>query len=205
MTTNSCRIVGTMLTLAFCEAFVAPVLAMDPICNQLKVATAVLKTKPFHLYMTATSGFGNAKMEKAAGQLGMGGTKESEEISTGTAIYVMTGGKWIDMQTNFASMEEDKDADPDTKKAMEDSRCQALPDEVIDNQPALVYLQSVPALGIETKLWISKATHLPVRADVTNDQGSMKQITVSRYEYSGVAAPANAMTMKDMIKSRGGH
>lgn len=31
----------------------------------------------------------------------------------------------------------------------------------------------------------------------------MKQVTVARYEYSGVQAPANATTMKDMLKSRG--
>jgi hypothetical protein len=205
MKTSSCRILTTALTVALCAVATAPALALDPVCNQLKAATEALRTKPFHLYMTETRSFSDPKMAKAAGQMGMSGTEQSEEISTGNAIYVLNGGKWIDMQTSFASMTQDKDTDPDAKKAMEDSRCQALPDEVMYDQPARVYVQRVPALGIETKLWISKATQLPVRADMTNDQGAMKMVTVSRYEYSGVQAPAHVMTMKDMVKSRGGN
>jgi len=203
MTKKTCRRFGASLALAFCSAAMTPALAADPVCNQLKAATQVLRTKPFHLYMTETQSFSNAMMAKAAGQIGMGGTKQSEEISTGTDIYVMTGGQWIDMQTSFAAMEQDKDSDPDTQQALEESKCKALPDEVMYDQPSSVYLQSVPALGIETKLWISKTNHLPVRTDMTNDQGAMKMVTVSRYEYGGVQAPAHAMTMKDKVKSGG--
>lgn len=199
------RTFGTSLALACYAAATAPALAMDPICSQLKAATQLLRTMPFHAYMTETQSFTNPNLAQAAGQIGMGGTKQSEEVSTGKNIYVMTGGKWIDMQTSFAAMEQDKDSDPDTKKALEESRCKALPDEAMYGQPASVYLQSIPALGIETKLWISKSSNLPVRVDMTNDQGAMKMLTVSRYEYSGVQAPAHAMTMKDMVKSSGGH
>ena len=177
---------------------------MDPVCNQVNAAAEMLRTKPFHMYMTETQSFSNPNMAKAAGQIGMGGTKQSEEISTGKNIYVMTRGKWIDMQTSFAAMEQDKDSDPETKKAMEESKCKALPDETMYGQAASVYLKSTPALGIETKLWISKITHLPVRTDITHNQGAMKLMTVARYEYSGVQAPANAKTMKDMLKSGGG-
>jgi hypothetical protein len=204
MTKHSCRAFGASLTLAFCTAAITPAFAMDPVCNQLKATSQVLRTKPVHIYMTETQHFTNPTMAKAAGQLGMGGTKQSEEISTGKNVYVMTGGKWIDMQTSFAAMEQDKDSDPDAKEAMEGSKCKALPDETMYDQPASVYLQSTPALGIETKLWISKTTHLPVRTDMTNDQGAMKMVTVSRYEYSGVQAPAHTTTMQDMVKSRGG-
>jgi len=204
MEKKSYRAFGASLTLAFCTAAVTPALAMDPVCNQLNAATQALRAKPFHMYMTETQSFANPNMAKAAGQIGMGGTKQSEEISTGKNIYVMTRGKWIDMQTSFAAMQQDKDSDPDTKKAMEESKCKALPDETMYGQAASVYLQSTPALGIETKHWISKTTHLPVRTDITNNQGAMKQVTVTRYEYSGVQAPTNAMTMKDMLKSRGG-
>ncbi len=200
----SCRTFGVSLALVFCTAAITPALAMDPACNRVIAATQVLRTAPFHIYMTETRHFTNPIMAKSAGQIGMDGTKQSEEISTGKNIYVMAGGKWIDMQTSFAAMEQDKDSDPDTKKAMEESRCKALPDEAMYGQQASVYVQSTPALGIETKLWISKATNLPVRTDITNDQGPMKMLTVSRYEYSGVQAPAHAITMKDMVKS-GGH
>ncbi len=204
MEKKSYRAFGASLTLAFCIAAVTPALAMDPVCNQISAATQVLTTKPFHMYMTETQSFANPNLAKAAGQIGMGGTTQSEEISTGKSIYVMTRGKWIDMQTSFAAMQQDKDSDPDTKKAMEESKCKALPDETMYGQAASVYLQSIPALGIETKSWISKITHLPIRTDTTNDAGAMKQVTVGRYEYSGVQAPANAMTMKDMLKSGGG-
>jgi hypothetical protein len=108
------------------------------------------------------------------------------------------------MQTSFLAMEQDKDSDADIQKAMEASKCKALPDEAMYGQPTSVYLQSTPALGIETKLWISKTTNLPIRTDTTNDQGAMKMLTVSRYEYSDVQAPAHAITMKDLVKSRGG-
>jgi hypothetical protein len=204
MKKTSCRTSGAALALALYAAGITPALAMDPVCNQLKAATQVLRTKPFHIYMTETQSFTNPSMAKAAGQIGMGGTKQSEEISTGKNIYVMTSGKWVDMQTSFAAMEQDKDSDPDTKEAMEGSKCKALPDEAMYGQPASVYLQNSPALGIEMKMWISKTTNLPVRTDMTNDQGAMKMFTVSRYEYNDVQAPAHAMTMTEMAKSREG-
>jgi hypothetical protein len=199
----SCRKLRGPLTIAVCAAAVTPAFAADPLCNELVAATQRLRTMPFHLFMTETQSFANPNMAKAAGQIGMGGTRQSEEISTGKNIYVMSRGKWIDMQTSFAAMEQDKDTDPDTRKAMEDSRCKALPDEVMYGQPAKVYLQSTPALSFETKLWISKTTHLPIRTDITHDQGTMKISTVSRYEYSDVQAPQNAVTMKDMVGSHG--
>jgi len=204
MKKTSCRLFGASLALAIYTAAMTPARAMDPICNRIMAATQVLRAKPFHSYITETRSFTSASMAKAAGQIGMGGTEQSEEISTGKNIYVMNGGKWIDMQTSFAAMEQDKDSDPDTQKAMEESKCKALPDESMYGQPASVYLQSNPALGIETKLWISKTTNLPVRTDITNDQGALKISMVSRYEYSGVQAPVHSMTMKDMVKSGGG-
>ncbi len=199
------RTLGASLAIVVCTATVTPALAVDPVCNRVIAATQALRTKPFHVFMTETQNITNPIMAKTAGQIGMGGTKQSEEISTGKNIYVMTRGKWIDMQTSFAAMEQDKDSDPDTKKALEESRCTALPDEAMYGQQASVYLQSTPALGIEAKLWISKATNLPVRMDITNNQGPMKMLTVSRYEYTGVQAPANTMTMKDMVKSESSH
>jgi len=192
---------GVALTLACCTAAMTPAFAMDPVCNQVKAASEMLNTKPFHLFMTQTQSFSNQTMAKSAGQIGMGGTKQSEEISTGKDIYVMTRGKWIDMQTSFAAMQKDKESDPESVKAMETRKCEALADETMYGQSTRVYLQSTPALGIETKLWVSKSTGLPVRSDITSSQGPMKQVTVSRYEYTGVQAPASAVTMKDMIKS----
>jgi hypothetical protein len=205
MRSVSFRLSGVGVAFAFCAAAATPAVAMDPVCNQVKTVMQVLRTMPMHIYMTETQSFANPTLAKSAGQLGMGGTKQSEEISTGKNVYVLTDGKWVDMQTSFAAMEEDKDSDPDTQKAVEASKCKALPDEVMFGQPASVYLQSIPTLGIETKVWISKATNRPVRSDMTNDAGSMKMLTVSRYEYAGVQAPAHVVTMEEMIKSKSGH
>jgi len=191
------------LTLAFFAAATTPAFAADPTCKQLLAATQVLRTMPFHLYLTETQSLANPLLAKAAGQTGMGGTRQSEEISTGRDIYVLTRGQWIDMQTRFADMEQDKDSDPDTRKALEESQCKALPDETMYGQPARVLLRSTPALGSEMKLWISKTTNLPIRMDMTHEQRAM--LTVSRYEYRGVQAPAHAITIKDMVQSRGGH
>src|SRR5690348_888911 len=145
----SCGPFGVLLTLAFYSAAITPAFAVDPACNQVIAATQMLRTKPFHLYMTQTQSFTNSTMAKAAGQIGMGGTRQSEEISTGKNIYVMNRGKWIDMQNSFAAMEQDKNSDPETRKAMEESTCKALPDETMYGQPAKVYLRSTPALGSE--------------------------------------------------------
>jgi hypothetical protein len=191
--------------LASYGAAITPAQAADPVCNQLMAATQVLKTTPFHMYMTETQIFTNPTMAKAAGQIGMGGTKQSEEISTGKNIYVLSRGSWIDMQNSFAAIEQDKDSDPETKQAMEESKCNVLPDQAMYGQPARVYLRSTPALGSEMKLWISKATNLPIRTDITHVEGPMKTVTVSRYEYSGVHAPEHAMTMKETVQSRRRH
>lgn len=195
---------GALATLASFAAGMNAALAADSVCNELKASTLVLRTLPFHIYMTETQTFANSTLAKAGGQIGMGGTKQSEEISTGKSIYVLTDGKWVDMQTSLAAMEKDKDTDPDTVKEMEESKCKALPDEVMYGQQARVYFRSSPALGIETKLWVSKSTNRPVRTDTTNDSGAMKILTVSRYEYGDVRAPVGAVTMAEMVKSKGG-
>jgi hypothetical protein len=200
----SCLTYGALLALALYSAAITPAIATDPACNQIKAAMEVQRTRPLHIYMTETQSITNPNMARAAAQIGLGGTKHSEEISTGKNVYVMTDGKWIDMQTSFAAMEQDKDSDPDTKKAWEESRCKALPDEAMYGQSASVYLQTTPSQGIQMKIWISKSTNRPVRVDMTNDAGTMKILTVSRYEYSGVQAPAHVVTMEDMVKSRGG-
>ncbi len=189
------------LAVASCVVAAAPVLGADPVCTRMKAALQALRTTPMHIYMTQTQLFNNPAMGKAAAQIGMGGSKQSEEISTGKDIYVLTNGRWIDMQTSFAAMEDDKDSDPDTRKAMDESTCKVLADDSTLGEPTSVYLQSIPSLGTETKVWISKVTNRPVRSETTHDSGAMKIVSVSRYEYAGVQAPSQSVTMKDMVKS----
>lgn len=196
--------VAGVLMVVPCLVAPKPALAMDPACAPLKSAMEAQRNRPFHMYMTQQRSFARANMTKAAATIGVAGSKNSEEISTGKDIYVLHDGKWIDMQTSFADMEKDKDADPDTKKAMESATCKQLPDETMYGQPSSVFVRNTPAIGIQTKLWISKSTHLPVRADITSDQGALKTVSSSRFEFGNVKAPAGAMTMKDMMKARSG-
>ena len=54
------------------------------------------------------------------------------------------------------------------------------------DQSASVYLQSIPELNLEYKIWTSKTTNLPLLVDTANDGGSMK------------------VTMEEMARSRDG-
>jgi hypothetical protein len=122
----------------------------------------------------------------------------------------MDGTKWIDMQISFAEMAKpgDPDSDPDIKKAHEAERCKALPDEIVAGQAAAVYRAHNPELGVDTKIWISKSTHLPLKSELTNGAGgsAMSSFTVSTYDYNNVRAPAGAISMKQMVdKKRADH
>jgi hypothetical protein len=69
--------------------------------------------------------------------------------------------------------------------------CTALPDEVVDGKPALVYHAHYEQkdLGVsEAKIWIAKATGLPVRTDVSLQAGE-KTSLVTRFDYDNIAPP----------------
>jgi len=106
------------------------------------------------------------------------------------------------MQTSFMQMTSHDDDDPDVKKARDAEQCKALADETVAGQPASVYQTHNPESGVDTKIWFSKSTRLPIKSEMTTDVGAMKSFTVSRYEYTNTQAPANAMTMRDMMKAR---
>lgn len=189
----------------FCGiVYSVPALAMDPACQPLIQSQRSMANTPVHIFMTETRSW-SKNLSGAAAGMGMGGAKTSQEISTGKDVYVMHGGKWIDMQTNFAEMTKQGDpSDPEIKKAQAGSRCTALPDETVAGQAAAVYQQHNPGLGIDTKIWISKSTHLPLKSEITNKAGgpAMTSFTVSTYDYNNVRAPAGAITMQQMINAR---
>jgi hypothetical protein len=182
----------------------SPTLAMDPACQALMQSQRSMANTPVHITMTETRTWSKA-LSKAAAGMGMGGTKTSEEISTGKAVYVMSGGKWIDMQTSFAGMAKLGDPnDPDIKKARDAKRCKALPDETVVGQVAAVYQERNPESGIDTKIWISKSTHLPLKSEITNKAAgaAMTSFTVQTYDYKNVRAPVGAISMKQMMNAR---
>jgi len=181
---------------------VSPALAMDPACQPLLQSERIMANTPVHITLTETRNWSKDLAKPAAG-MGMGGTTTSEEISTGKAVYVMHRGKWIDMGASFAGMHGDPN-DPEIKKAQEAKRCKVLPDETVAGQAAAVYQEHNPELGIDTKIWISKSTHLPLKSEITNKAGgpAMTSFTVSTYDYKNVRAPAGAISMQQMMKER---
>lgn len=184
-------------------ASATPALAIDPACQPLMQSQRSMASTPVRISMTETRNWSKALSQAASG-MGMGGAKKSEEISTGKSVYVLDGGKWIDMQTSFAGMAKLGDpSDPDIKKAQEATRCQALPDETVTGQAAAVYVEHNPS-GIDTKIWISKSTHLPLKSEITNKAAgaAMTSFTVATYDYNNVRAPAGAITMKQMMDER---
>jgi len=181
-------------------ACATPALAMDPLCQSLMTMQAHNAKTPFHMYMTSQTTFKNAASARAGAQIGMAGTKKSEEISTGKDIYVLHDGKWIDMKTD-PSKKADPD-DEDAKASREAARCHALPDEMVAGQPASVYQQDNAADGMHLKFWMSKSTHLMLKSELTTDAGPMKQVALSTYDYKNVQAPSGAMTMQQMMQAR---
>ena len=184
-------------------AIVAPALAMDPACQALIQSQRSMASRPVHIFMTETRTW-SKPLSKAAAGLDMSGAKKSEEISTGKALYVKHGAGWIDMQTSFAEMMKLGDPnDPDTKKELDGMQCKALPDETVSGQAATVYQEHSPS-GIDTKIWISKSTHLPLKSEITNKAGgpALTSFTVATYDYTNVLAPVGAMSMKQMMNAR---
>jgi hypothetical protein len=182
-------------------ALSTPALAMDPACKPLIQSQMSMAKTPVHITLTETRIWSKDLAKPAAG-LGMGGTTTSEEISTGKAVYVMHRGKWIDMGASFAGMHGDPN-DPEIRKAQEAKRCRALSDETVAGQAASVYQEHSPS-GIDTKIWVSKSTHLPLKSEITNKAGgpAMTSLTVSTYDYNNVRAPVGAITMQQMMKER---
>jgi len=178
-----------------------PALAIDPACQPLIQSQRRMANTPVHIFMTENRTWSKTLSKVAAG-MGMGGANKSEEISTGKAVYVLHDGKWIDMGASFAEAHADPN-DPEIKKAQEAKRCQALPDETVAGQPAIVYREHNPS-GIDTKIWISKSAHLPLKSEITNKAGgsAMTSFTVSTYDYNNVHAPTGAISMQQMMSQR---
>jgi hypothetical protein len=191
-----------LAVLGFGAALATPALAMDTVCQSLFAMQIKAAKTPFHIYMTEQRSFGNQTLAKAGAQLGLTGAKKSEEISTGKDVYVLNNGKWIDMQTNFFGMSKADPNDPDVKKMRETARCHTLPDTMAAGQPASGYEETNSATGIDSKVWVSKISHLPLKAELTNNDTAMKTFTTMTYDYRNVQAPAGAMTMQQMMSAR---
>jgi hypothetical protein len=72
-----------------------------------------------------------------------------------------------------------------------------LPDETVNGEPASVYQIHEPegSDSVDSRLWISKTRHIPLKAIVTTSVGTASGTPVSvgtasmRYEYENVQPP----------------
>jgi hypothetical protein len=76
-------------------------------------------------------------------------------------------------------------------KSVSTSTCQQLPDEAVDGAAAAVYNASYDMKGMgrtEAKIWIAKATGLPVRTDESMRAGEHVS-EVHRFDYVNISPP----------------
>ncbi len=69
--------------------------------------------------------------------------------------------------------------------------CTALPDEVVEGKPTTVYhahYEQKEGGASDSKVWILKATGLPIRTDSTLQAGQ-KMPSSSRFDYDHITAP----------------
>ena len=112
-----------------------------------------------------------------------------EAISTADANYVMSRGQWrrspITPKDQLAQQQENI-------RTVTKQSCTALPDEVIDGKPTSVYHANYEQKDLgasDAKIWIAKATGLPLRTDVTL-QADEKTNVSTRFDYDHITAPA---------------
>jgi len=116
------------------------------------------------------------------------GAVAGESISTADAMYVKVKGEWRKSpMTPQAMLAQQQQNIRDVTVAS----CTSLPDEVVDGKPAAVYQSHYEQKDLgasDAKVWISKATGLPLRTDASLQTGQ-KVSAVTRFDYDNIKAP----------------
>lgn len=160
------------LTIVLSAGIAAPAFAQAPAGPCKPVFDAMLKetTTPHHIVTTRN------------------GTALGESITTADASYVLIKGAWKKSQMSpQAMLAQQQENIRDTTV----QSCKALPDEVVDGRPTSVYQAHYEQKDVgvsEAKVWIAKATGLPLRTDVSIQAGE-KTSVVSRMDYDNIKAP----------------
>lgn len=152
------------------SAMATPALAQSGSCKPVFDAMLKETTTPHHVVTTKD------------------GAPAGEAIATADETFVKVKGAWrrspITPQQTLAQQQENiRDTTVQT--------CTPLPDEVVDGTPAKVYHAHYEQkdLGIsEAKVWIAKATGLPVRTDVSIQAGEKTSIS-TKFDYTDIKAP----------------
>lgn len=161
------RNLALALALPLCF-FALPGIAGAADCKAVYEAMLRVATTPHHTYTTlpaVTTG---------------GKPRQSQSINTGKAIFLLTEGKWKpSMLTPQQTVEIEQDNIKNNKTS-----CRVVREESVDGVNAILYVvrEDEDGEASESQIWISKASGLPVHAK--------SDMFDTRYEYSGVVAPA---------------
>jgi len=164
------RIALISLVLAWFAA--APAMAQSsPACKPLFDAMIKAATTPNH----ATSTMSNPPTV-------------SETITAGGVIYLKISGAWKKSPMTPQAMAQQQVDNIKNSK----STCNQLPDERVDGAPAAVYTlhNETPDVGAsDSKVWISRATGLPLRSEGDVGGGADKMHISTKFDYASITAP----------------
>jgi hypothetical protein len=115
------------------------------------------------------------------------GAAVGEVIATADATYVKVEGAW----RKSPMTPKDMLAQQQENIRNTTASCTALPDEIVDGKAAIVYhahYEQQDLGATDSKVWIAKATGLPIRTDV-NLQAGEKTSVVTHFDYDHITAP----------------
>lgn len=145
-------------------------------CQPVQDSTLKGFSVPRHLYESSTRN---------------GQPRTSEIIYIGNDIYLLMNGKWKKSPlTKDAMLNQEKENFADTK----DMSCRVVREEAVGGVPTIVYaVHSENEAGkVDTQLWLSKVSGLPVKEEIDLDVGggpSGKSHRSIRFAYTDVKAP----------------
>jgi hypothetical protein len=147
---------------------------LSPECQAMMDAGAKQFSVPSHAFMTST-GISSA-------------LTQSEMINVNGVTYAMVNGTWMKSPVSVEQLIQQGQAQVASAKS---HTCQLMPDETVDGVAATVYTSHTEtATGItDSRVWIAKATGLPLKSEIDMTMGARKSHTSVRYEYNNVTAP----------------
>jgi hypothetical protein len=165
--------VFSLVIVVLCTAS-AEAQALSQECQAMMNAGVKQFTVPSHAFMTST-GISSA-------------LTQSEMIYVNGATYAMVNGTWMKSPVSVEQLIQQSQAQVASAKS---HTCRAMPDETVDGIAASVYTShSETATGAsDSRVWIAKATGLPIKSEIDMTMGARKSHTSVRYEYNNVTAP----------------
>ena len=147
---------------------------LSPECQAMMDAGVKQFSVPSHAFMTST-GISSA-------------LTQSEMINVNGATYAMVNGTWMKSPVSVEQLIQQSQAQVASAKA---HTCQAMPDETLDGVAASVYTSHTETAtgATDSRVWIAKATGLPIKSEIDLTMGDRKSHTSVRYEYNNVTAP----------------